>query len=76
MSAASRSMETTSNGIFAQLLVGTLGISIMTAVAYYRSWSKRVEKTHAHASSPAAEKSHAPAGAQVQPVEKAVVDAV
>ena len=49
----------TSNGIAAQLLVGTAGISIMTAVAYYRSWSKRVEKTaHAHVSSPTEEKSH------------------
>ena len=37
-------LETTSNGVIAQLLVGTAGISIMTAVAYYRSWSKRVEK--------------------------------
>ena len=38
-------LEMTSNGIVAQLLVGTAGISIMTAVAYYRSWSKHVEKT-------------------------------
>jgi hypothetical protein len=29
--------------VLAQLLVGAAGISIMTAVAYYRSWSKRVE---------------------------------
>ena len=36
-------LESTSNGIVAQLLVGAAGISIMTAVAYYRSWSKRVE---------------------------------
>ena len=34
----------TSGGIIAQLLVGTVGIAIMTAVAYYRSWSKRIEK--------------------------------
>jgi len=38
-------LETTSDGILAQLLVGTGGLSIMTAVAYYRSWSKRVEKS-------------------------------
>ena len=37
-------LTTTSNGIVAQLLVGATGIAIMTAVAYYRSWSKRVEK--------------------------------
>jgi hypothetical protein len=42
----------TSDGIISQLLVGTVGIAIMTAVAYYRSWSKRVEKAHAHASHP------------------------
>ena len=35
----------------------------MTAVAYYRSWSKRIEKTaHAHVSPTVAEKSRAPAG--------------
>jgi hypothetical protein len=37
-------LETTSNGIVVQLLIGAAGISIMTAVAYYRSWSKRIEK--------------------------------
>ena len=69
-------LEMTSDGIVAQLLVGTAGISIMTAVAYYRSWSKRVEKTaHAHLSSPAAEKSHAPAGGLVRPDSKDVVGA-
>ncbi len=47
-------LETTSNGIVAQLLVGAAGISIMTAVAYYRSWSKRVEKP-AHAVHPPAD---------------------
>jgi len=31
--------------LVAQMLVGTSGIAIMTAVAYYRSWSKRVEKS-------------------------------
>ncbi len=36
-------LETTSDGFFAQLLVGVAGLSIMTAVAYYRSWSKRIE---------------------------------
>lgn len=41
---ASFVLQTTSDGIFAQLLVGTGGIAIMTAVAYYRSWSKRVDK--------------------------------
>ena len=46
-------LTTTSDGIIAQLLVGITGIAIMTAVAYYRSWSKRVEKSaHAHAAPP------------------------
>jgi hypothetical protein len=34
-------LETVSDGVFAQLLVGVAGITIMTAVAYYRSWWKR-----------------------------------
>jgi hypothetical protein len=34
-----------------QILVGASGLCLMTAVAYYRSWSKRIDKT---ASSPAA----------------------
>jgi hypothetical protein len=44
-------LQVTSSGIIAQLLVGTGGISIMTAVAYYRSWSKRIEKP-AHGAMP------------------------
>jgi len=69
-------LEATSNGIFAQLLVGTAGISIMTAVAYYRSWSKRIEKTaHAHVSPTVAEESHAPAGELAQLDSKDVVGA-
>jgi hypothetical protein len=67
-------LETTSNGIIAQLLAGTAGISIMTAVAYYRSWSKRVEKpAHVHPSRPPAEMPHAPPGASVQPGEGGAV---
>ena len=51
-------LTTTSNSIAAQLLVGVTGIAIMTAVAYYRSWSKRVEKQpHVHAGPPAADQS-------------------
>ena len=41
-------LERTSDGVLAQLLVGATGIALMTAVAYYRSWSKRVEKSAAH----------------------------
>jgi hypothetical protein len=48
---ASLILQTTSDGMLAQLLVGTAGLAIMTAVAYYRSWSKRVEKS-AHAGLP------------------------
>jgi hypothetical protein len=56
-------LTTSYNGIVAQLLAGAAGIAIMTAVAYYRSWSKRVEKSaHAHSGSPSPDKSHATAG--------------
>jgi hypothetical protein len=44
----------TSGGIIAQLLVGIAGIAIMTGVAYYRSWSKRVERAHVHGGHPVA----------------------
>jgi hypothetical protein len=37
-------LEISSGGIFAQLLVGIAGLAIMTGVAYYRSWSKQVDK--------------------------------
>ena len=67
-------LTTTSDGIIAQLLVGIAGIAIMTAVAYYRSWSKRVEKSaHAHAGPPTVDKSHATAGELARPAERAVV---
>lgn len=53
---ASLILQTTSDGIFAQLLVGSGGLAIMTAVAYYRSWSKRVEKpVDAHGNHPTAD---------------------
>jgi len=69
-------LETTSNGTIAQLLVGTAGISIMTAVACYRSWSKRVEKpAHGHAGHPVAEKPPTPTGELLQQDDKAVVGA-
>ena len=63
-------LATTSNGIFVQLLVGTAGIAIMTAVAYYRSWSKRVEKS-AHAVHSTAEKPSLPTREFLKPAEKA-----
>jgi hypothetical protein len=70
-------LTTTSDGIIAQLLVGTAGIAIMTAVAYYRSWSKRVEKTaHAHAGPPPPDKSRVPPGERARPAERAVVSVV
>ena len=46
---ASLVLERISGGIVAQLLVGAGGLAMMTGVAYYRSWSKRVEKS-AHVS--------------------------
>ncbi len=66
-------LGTTSNGIVAQLLVGVAGISIMTAVAYYRGWSKRIEKSaHGHVGQSAEENRHAPAGELVQLDNKVV----
>ena len=37
-------LETLPSGFISQVLVGTSGLAIMTGVAYYRSWSKRVDK--------------------------------
>lgn len=37
-------LETVSDGYVTQLLVGVIGLAIMTGVAYYRSWSKRIDK--------------------------------
>lgn len=37
-------LETTSYAFVSQLLVGVGGLSAMTAVAYYRSWSKQIDK--------------------------------
>ena len=70
-------LETTSGGVFAELLVGAAGVSIMTAVAYYRSWSKRVEKpVHAVLHRSAAEEVHVPIGDLVQRGNRAVVSPV
>jgi hypothetical protein len=61
-------LRTTSDGVFAQLIVGSGGLAIMTAVAYYRSWSKRVEKTGlADLKSSTAEQGGASIGELVQP---------
>jgi hypothetical protein len=69
-------LKTTSDGMIAQLLVGTAGIAIMTAVAYYRSWSKRVEKTtRAHVGPLTVVKPLRAANELVQPPERAVVGA-
>ncbi len=63
----------TSGGIIPQLLVGTGGIAIMTAVAYYRSWSKRIEKQpHVPAGPLSLDKSHAAGGEPARPAEQAV----
>ncbi|CEG09215.1 OpgC protein [Afipia felis] len=35
---------TTSDGVIVELIVGTCGILIMVAVAYYRSWSKEIDR--------------------------------
>jgi hypothetical protein len=38
----------TSDGLIAQLIVGVTGLWILTTIAYYRSWSKRVDKPVRH----------------------------
>jgi hypothetical protein len=48
-------LEATSNTFSSQLLVGAAGLSLMTAVAYYRSWSKQIDK-------PVAKSSHSTQG--------------
>jgi len=71
-------LETTSGGIFAELLVGAAGVSIMTAVAYYRSWSKRVEKpVHADLHRSTGEESRPPISDLVVPqANRAIVSAM
>jgi len=64
-------LEKTSDGLFAQLLVGAGGLAIMTTVAYYRSWSKRVE-AHAKMHSAAVEKSSQIKGGPIQKANRAV----
>ena len=74
---ASLILQITSDGIFAQLLVGTGGLAIMTAVAYYRSWSKRVEKPgDAHGKRPDTAQPHPPLTEPVQQDNRAAVGIV
>lgn len=37
-------LDITSNAFHVQMLVGAAGLSIMTGVAYYRSWSKKIDR--------------------------------
>lgn len=72
---ASFILQTISDGFLAQILVGSAGLAIMTAVAYYRSWSKRVEKSASagvHRSS--AEQAGAPTSDPVPQSKRAVAD--
>lgn len=48
-------LELTSDSMIVQVIVGVAGLWILTAIAYYRSWSKRVDK-------PARQEARAPAG--------------
>jgi hypothetical protein len=74
---ASLFLERTSGGILAQLLVGACGLAIMTTVAYYRSWSKRVEKSvHAGAHHAPPEQIHLPVAELVQPNSRVTARAV
>jgi hypothetical protein len=67
-------LQMTSSGVIAQVLVGAAGIAIMTGVAYYRSWSKRVEKSaHAAPAHPVAEKPDASASTSIQPNDRSAV---
>lgn len=66
-------LEKTSDGLFAQLLVGAGGLAIMTTVAYYRSWSKRIEApAHVKMHSAAVEKSSQIKGGPIQKANRAV----
>ncbi|MCA6124790.1 OpgC domain-containing protein [Bradyrhizobium sp. WSM 1704] len=47
-------LVTFSNSFWMQVLVSAAGIALMTMLAYYRSWSKKVDKAPAKAPSPAA----------------------
>lgn len=38
-------IEFGSEGVLAQLVVGAAGLSLMTIIAYYRTWSKEVDKS-------------------------------
>ena len=74
---ASLILDKTSGGVLAQLLVGAGGLAIMTAVAYYRSWSKRAEKQlHADSHRAAAEQAHMPIGELARQNNPAVAGAV
>jgi hypothetical protein len=41
-------LELTSDGIIMQFIVGVTGLWVLTTIAYYRSWSKRVDKPVRH----------------------------
>jgi hypothetical protein len=38
-------LEFGSEGILVQLLVGAAGLCILTIIAYYRTWSKQLDKS-------------------------------
>jgi len=64
-------------GVLVQLLVGAGGLWIMTAVAYYRSWSKRVEKpVHADFHRSTAEEALVPIGELVQQSTRVIASAI
>jgi hypothetical protein len=70
-------LEAISDGIVTQLLAGICGLSIMTAVAYYRSWSKQIEKSgHPHPDRPAAVESGLPISKPVEQGNRTVAVAV
>lgn len=49
-------IEFGSAGLLAQLLVGAAGLAILTIIAYYRTWSKEVDKSSSSGGKPAQQK--------------------
>jgi hypothetical protein len=74
---ASLVLQQISGGILVQLFVGACGLAIMTAVAYYRSWSKRAEKSaHSGVHHPGPDKVHLPIAEWAQQDNRVTVRAV
>ena len=49
-------IEFGSEGVLVQLVVGAAGLAILTIIAYYRTWSKEVDKSSSSGGKPAQQK--------------------